>query len=608
MTNHIKKSLSVILTVVIMFGVFNISPFIANATQSRTDNFSRSYALNGIGSDDIVSVAAAQLGKTGSQLGYSEQWCADFVSDCAILANQANAIPASGYCPTLRQNIYNSGGYNVSKYEAKKGDIVFYGNNGADHVEIVYDASNGNVSTYGGNSGSGSSLYTRSVRQHPTQTQTIAYIVRPNYSTTNKPTDVHLDRSQVWYDIQDDIVLYPRANGADYFWISVHKDGNELISQRLEANAELRFSASKWGYGEYYAWITGANSAGGTDSEKISFSVVGAAGYSNISVSNWWYDLSDTVSITVSPICSKGQVIGIDKNGVERVITENCDTTYSIPAAELGIGEYSAYFSVYNGSGKTDTERVTFSIVDKPKEGAIITSSSEKYKLEDTVKISVLAYCTKGQVIGIDKNGTERVITENCGTTYSIPASKLGRGKYTAYFSVFNNSGGYDTERVAFAIDNPLFNPKIDINKDSFHTEEQIAITVSVDGEINEYTLKIYDSHGKEVQTSETKSERMMINASDLGVGAYKAMVTCSNYAYEVNTEVIDFTVAADSLLGDINLDGNISINDVTDLQLYLSESTSFTDEQKVLADFNQDGIIDISDATEIQQYIANIG
>ncbi|MCQ4114470.1 RICIN domain-containing protein, partial [Ruminococcus sp. zg-921] len=177
-----KRIISVVLSFLVVISCFTILGTVnVGATQSRTYNFNKSYSITGNGAEDVVNVARAQLGKTGSQLGYTEQWCADFVSDCAILANQSDAIPASGYCPTLRYNIINSGGYYVSKSTAQPGDIVFYGNNGADHVEIVYAASNGNVSTYGGNSGSGGSLYARSVRKHPTQTQTIAYIVRPNY-------------------------------------------------------------------------------------------------------------------------------------------------------------------------------------------------------------------------------------------------------------------------------------------------------------------------------------------------------------------------------------------------------------------------------------------
>ncbi|MEI3027840.1 MAG: dockerin type I repeat-containing protein [Ruminococcus sp.] len=52
--------------------------------------------------------------------------------------------------------------------------------------------------------------------------------------------------------------------------------------------------------------------------------------------------------------------------------------------------------------------------------------------------------------------------------------------------------------------------------------------------------------------------------------------------------------------------DGKISVNDVTELQMYISQSKDFSDEQKMLADYNQDGIIDVLDVTDIQQLIAN--
>ena len=58
--------------------------------------------------------------------------------------------------------------------------------------------------------------------------------------------------------------------------------------------------------------------------------------------------------------------------------------------------------------------------------------------------------------------------------------------------------------------------------------------------------------------------------------------------------------------LGDINSDGKISVNDVTELQMYISQSKDFSDEQKILADYNQDGIIEVLDVTDIQQLIAN--
>lgn len=60
-------------------------------------------------------------------------------------------------------------------------------------------------------------------------------------------------------------------------------------------------------------------------------------------------------------------------------------------------------------------------------------------------------------------------------------------------------------------------------------------------------------------------------------------------------------------LIGDVNLGGVITISDASDVQLYITDQLTFTDDQKIAADTNGDGLIDIKDATVIQCYIAGI-
>jgi hypothetical protein len=57
-------------------------------------------------------------------------------------------------------------------------------------------------------------------------------------------------------------------------------------------------------------------------------------------------------------------------------------------------------------------------------------------------------------------------------------------------------------------------------------------------------------------------------------------------------------------IIGDTNLDGKITITDVTAIQRHLAELELFSDEQLVLADANGDGIINIIDATHLQKYL----
>ncbi|MCI8683233.1 MAG: leucine-rich repeat domain-containing protein [Lachnospiraceae bacterium] len=362
-------------------------------------------------------------------------------------------------------------------------------------------------------------------------------------STNTKPVNPTVSQNQVWYDIKDRIELKVHADGATSYFMSIFKDGNKIISQAIDGT--YLFDASAYGYGNYSAYFSCTNSAGTIDTEWVDFSVVGAADYSNVFASNWWYDLTDTVSISVDTICAKGQVIGIDKEGVGRIITEDAESTYTIAASDLGVGVYSAYFSVYNGSGGIDTERVSFEIVDTPKKGAVVSTTKTSYTLDDTVQISVLVSCAKGQVIGIDdKIGNRRIITEEANSgTYSIPASKLGRGKYSAYFSVYNGSGGYDTSRIEFAIDNQLTNPEISVNKNNYKINEDIIVSASANGGVEFYTLKVYNISGTEVLKKDFTGHHITVSSNELGEGTYTAKVTCKNYAFESDTKTVSFNI-----------------------------------------------------------------
>ena len=162
---------------------------VSTKTQSHYQNFSNNYTLTGNGANDIVAVALAQEGKSGSQLGYTEEWCADFVGDCAILAGQSTAVPLYGGVQGLKNRIINAGGV-ITTSNPAVGDICFIDWNPSgtasayDHVEIVYSVSGGKVHTIGGNSGGNSTLYTRVVKKHsPLSNNVIVCIVRPAYST-----------------------------------------------------------------------------------------------------------------------------------------------------------------------------------------------------------------------------------------------------------------------------------------------------------------------------------------------------------------------------------------------------------------------------------------
>jgi hypothetical protein len=475
-----------------------------------------------------------------------------------------------------------------------------------------------------------------------------------NYSVdVNAPTDVHLDRSQVWYDLKDDIVLYPRANDADSFWISVHKDGQQLISQGVSVNGELRFSASQWGVGDYYAWITASNSAGNVDSVGINFSVVGAAGYNSVSVEKPFYDIDETVSISVSPVCAKGVVIGIDKANVGRVVTKQCDTTFSIAASQLGVGSYSSYFSVYNGSGGVDTSRVSFLIPERKNLGdefiaRVQNKSSKKYftavgnnvegadkrdensQLWKFVRLSDNSYkifsLVDNRALDVDNFGdagggtnvqvfnswdctAQRFyIYDIYGSYYIKPVCTdmmLDMSQTTNNLEVWGRGEDWAPQKFDIQKTTNLIHPVISLNKKNFNLDEKVSVSASADGGVDYYGVQVWKGDKVVYQESFT-ANKLDIDCSKLGAGDYGVFVSCVNNYGSINTETVQFHVTS-GITNDIDLDNSVTVADATLLQKYVVGIATLTDDQKLLADCNGDGAIDVRDATYIQKTIVKI-
>lgn len=166
--------------------------FPVSAAQSRAANFLKTYDLSGTASEDMVAIAQAQLYRSGASFDYTEQWCADFVSDCARLAGQSKAVPFHNNVYGLHDQILEAGGV-ITTLNPQPGDICFMdweGDNNWDHVEIVYMVSAGGVYTVGGNTGLGDTPQSRRVSKHaPIPRSQIAAILRPAYAEEQTVTE-----------------------------------------------------------------------------------------------------------------------------------------------------------------------------------------------------------------------------------------------------------------------------------------------------------------------------------------------------------------------------------------------------------------------------------
>lgn len=130
-------------------------------------------------------------------------------------------------------------------------------------------------------------------------------------------------------------------------------------------------------------------------------------------------------------------------------------------------------------------------------------------------------------------------------------------------------------------------------------------------------------------QTDDMTIQLIKIGASE---AAYEAIVKGNSATYSIagvlpgtytmkvmkqNHVTREYTVTVESsnvtqnvkicLLGDVNMDGTISVIDATEGQKDIANLISLNDYQNRLADVNNDGIVSIVDVTLIQKYIAGL-
>lgn len=185
-----KKILSLVVSLAMAFSLVGIMPAMEVGATEHSTNFNLSFTLTGNGASDMINVAKAQIGRNGGTLGYTEEWCADFISDCAFYSNQSSAIPANGSCYSMMTALGKSGCEPFSPSSAQPGDLLFYSSssfpNGGAHVELVYANNGGVLSTIGGNCGNSNNSLSL-VKDHKNQNgqPTVYKAFRPNYNSNS---------------------------------------------------------------------------------------------------------------------------------------------------------------------------------------------------------------------------------------------------------------------------------------------------------------------------------------------------------------------------------------------------------------------------------------
>lgn len=246
---------------------------------------------------------------------------------------------------------------------------------------------------------------------------------------------------------------------------------------------------------------------------------------------------------------------------------------------QLQPGYYEAYVDAVNYFNCKKSNTVSFTV--KPTVKTYIDKTKTSITLEWEQVLNAKSY--KVNIYNKDTDelvlSKENIETADCSFT-------LPNGSYYIVISSDNNV----SSDKKYMIVNMNYAKSIigDINYDGYITMEDVELLTQYLATGNYIDKRIADVNNDElIDVADAIQISRFINGNDTN--------------YNIGKEI-----TLDSLLGDLNSDGKISVNDVTELQMYISQSKDFSDEQKMLADYNQDGIIDVLDVTDIQQLIAN--
>ncbi len=210
------------------------------------------------------------------------------------------------------------------------------------------------------------------------------------------PSYTHFNVSKKMYALHENINFSINAAQTEYMVIGIDKEGEGRVhTETFDPTNNFGISANKLGAGDYTAYISlySTNDCF-VDTEKVCFSVKEPS-YTEMSISKPRYELHEQISFHLNVAQTEFLIIGIDQIGKGRVFTQRCDSLseFEIAAEKLGLGEYTAYFTLYSHGFDyyTDTTKVKFTVEEK-----IVEHVHEK-----TVIPGIQATCTQsGKTMG----------------------------------------------------------------------------------------------------------------------------------------------------------------------------------------------------------------
>ena len=353
-----------ILALIFIFSIFSVT---VNAT-CQLSNLT-SVTATGDPATDIVAAASAQIGKTGAQLGATENWCADFVFSCARLVGiGADVIPTTGSVTALYNGILNAGGQVVST--PQKGDLVFYSPLANTHVAIMTDSINSIHGNVNGDSSGSFHLTSRvTLCKYTDYVGAYQYVfVRPNYSSTPSQPLAAPGAPTVTVNGSSVTVSWTTVSGATGYNVFAVKDGKtSQWGSVTSTGSVITETYNNRPEGTYSIYIVAYNDSERAQSGSTSFTIrtqtLAAPDAPTVTVNG----SSVSVSWTAVPGATGYNVFAVKDGKTSQwssvtstgsVITE----TYN----DRPDGTYSVYIVAYNDNERAQGGSTSFTIRTQP--------------------------------------------------------------------------------------------------------------------------------------------------------------------------------------------------------------------------------------------------
>ena len=641
----------------IIFSMLPMTSLTASAICCRKDGFDNSkYTLTGNMAEDVATIAKSQKGRTGSQLGYTEAWCDEFVADCIENAGADSSIVGHGGTVADFESVMRKKGADQVS-SPQTGDLVFFTYS---HVEIVTKVENGTVYCAGGNNGGTGNYKTNYCAGERKLYATPRLYLRPNYSNSEpaRPsTTLNVAAGNSSTETTFSWNAVPGATGYDVkIWNGTYWVGD---AYHIEWNVQGTSCGIVLPAGYYEAYVD-TRIENALMSNVVAFTVKMKSPTPTITTLS-----SSSLKLTwkAEPNATSYR-IDRRKSGAdayETIATTN-QTTYTDTGLEANTKYWYRVYAVAGSdksSEKNSVSGTTYTLTSPTP--TISTISSSSLKLTWTAAANATSYRIDRRKSGAD--AYETIATTN-QTTYTDTGLEANTKYWYRVYAVAdyksseknsvsgttdkinnkcsvtwndNYNGGSTSETILFIGEKFGIYANSGSNRsgytfDGWYTEASGGTKITSDTKVpnvarlvlyahwtpNKYTVHFNANGGSCSKLSAPIQYRntygQLPEAQREGY-QFLGWYTLKDKGVLVTSDTVflltkDQTLYAHwekiNLLGDLSQDNKITLIDLILLQKYLLRQASLTADQSTLADLNEDGIINVIDLILLKRTLLN--